>query len=252
MTRLSAEFWARPFAHRGLHERAAGRPENSMAAFEAAITQGYAIELDVQPSADGEAMVFHDYTMERLTAATGRIEAQTAETLRETALTGGGTIPDLASVLAMIAGRVPVLIETKDQSGDFGETDGALERRVCDIVRAGGYARTCAVMSFNPYAIKMVQDYAPELMRGLVSYDFEHPHDAHVPADHRRALADLTMLKDCAADFVSYGAISLHAPVIDRIRATGMPFFTWTIRSKDAATAALTRCDQVTFEGFLP
>ncbi len=246
------EFWSRPFAHRGLHDAGDGRPENGLAAFDAAIAGGYGIELDVQPSADGEAMVFHDYEMERLTGQTGRIDAQDADTLRATALTGGGMIPDLATVLDRIDGRARVLIEIKDQSGAFGETDGRLERRVCEIVRASGHAPTCAVMSFNPYSVLAVREHSPEIARGLVSYDFEHPHDAHVDADHRRALADMAMAGDCAVDFISYGASGLALPPVVALRGRGVPVFCWTIRSARAARTALEHCDQITFEGFSP
>ena len=249
---LRPAFWSRPFAHRGLHDVGEGRPENGLAAFDAAIAHGYGIELDVQRSADGEAMVFHDYELERLTGGTGRTDALAADRLRETALTGGGRIPDLSTVLERIAGRANVLIEIKDQSGGFGPTDGSLERRVCEIVRRGGHAATCAVMSFNPYAVLAAREAAPDIPRGLVSYDFEHPHDAHVDAAHRRALADLAMFDECGAAFVSYGAANLDAPPLAALRARGVPVFCWTIRSRAQADAARRRCDQITFEGFLP
>ncbi len=250
--RLPSAFHARPFAHRGLHDRADGRAENGLAAFEAAVAAGYAVELDVQASADGEAMAFHDYDLARLTGRDGRVDALSAEALRAVPLIGGGTIPDLATALARIDGRAPVLVEIKDQTGDFGPTDGALERRVCDVVRAAGGAETCAVMSFNPHSIRAVRDHAPELRRGLVSYDFEHPHDAHVAADWRRDLATLSMFDACGADFASYGLANLDAPALDPLRARGVPIFTWTVRSAAQAQAARVACDQITFEGFLP
>ncbi len=223
-----------------------------MAAFDAAIAGGYAIELDVQVSADGEAMVFHDYKMTRLTGESGIVSDRTAQDLRATALLGGGTIPDLETVLHRIDGRVCTLIEIKDQSGAFGPTDGALERRVCDIVRASGHAATCAIMSFNPHSVLAVRDAAPEIRRGIVSYDFEHPHDAHIQADHRRALAEMAMFEECGADFVSYGADSLDTPPIVALRGRGVPVFTWTIRSAAQADAVSDHCDQITFENFLP
>ena len=257
MSRLAPAFRARPFAHRGLHDVKDGRPENSLAAFDAAIAGGYAIELDVQASADGEAMVFHDYEMARLTGQAGRLDAHTAADLHGIDLLGGGTIPDLETVLRRIDGRVPVLIELKDQTGAFGPTvggptEGGLERRVCEVVRGGGQGDACAIMSFNPYSVLAVKTGAPGVARGLVSYDFEHPHDAHVPVAHRRALAAMTMAGEVEADFVSYGAGSLAAPAIVALRAGGMPVFSWTIRSAEQARAALARCDQITFEGYLP
>jgi len=245
-------FWAQPFAHRGLHDGGAGRPENSLAAFDAAIAHGYAIELDVQASADGEAMVFHDYAMKRLTGQEGRINAHSAAELRAIGLTGGGTIPDLETVLRRIDGRAPVLVEIKDQSGAFGETDGVLERRVCAVVRGCAHPESCAIMSFNPYSVLAAKTHAPAIARGLVSYDFEHPHDAHVEAGHRRALAEMAMLERCDAGFVSYGVENLSTPPVEKLRERGVPVICWTVRSAAQAHGVRGLCDQITFEGYLP
>ncbi|WP_269843278.1 glycerophosphodiester phosphodiesterase family protein, partial [Brevirhabdus pacifica] len=87
--RLARDFLRLPLAHRGLHDRAQGRPENSLAAFRAAIEAGFGIELDVQPSADGRAMVFHDETLDRLTARKGPVAALPAEELGRIPLSGG-------------------------------------------------------------------------------------------------------------------------------------------------------------------
>src|SRR5690606_17300252 len=115
-----------------LHDRAAGRPENSPAAIAAAIDAGYAIEIDIQPSADGVPMVFHDYDLRRLTGQPGRIRGKTAAELARIPLldAGGGGIPTLAEVLRLVAGRVPLLIEIKDQDGAMGPDVGPLENAV--------------------------------------------------------------------------------------------------------------------------
>jgi len=252
MTALQPEFWARPFAHRGLHDMARGRAENSIAAFDAAIAGNYAIELDVQASADGEAMVFHDYELTRLTGQEGRVVSRNADDLRAVTLIGGGAIPDLETVLRHIDGRVPVLIEIKDQTGAYARTDGALERRVCEIVKAVGHGRACAIMSFNPFSVNAVKIHAPEVARGIVAYDFEHPHDAHIDAEHRKMLAELAMFDACEAQFVSYDAAGLDLPTVVAKRRRGVPVFSWTIRSAAEAEAALDFCDQITFERFLP
>src|SRR3954470_20933623 len=103
---------ARPFAHRGLHGE--GRIENSRAAFAAAIASGQGIELDVQASRDGEAMVFHDERLDRLTAETGALAAIDANALGRIGLTGSDDrIERLSEILRLIGGRVPLLIEVK-------------------------------------------------------------------------------------------------------------------------------------------
>lgn len=251
MNRVPPQLWARPFAHRGLH--GPGVPENSLAAVSAAVEAGYGVEFDVQFAADGTPMVFHDYTLDRLTAETGRVDAREARELGRVALLSTGeTIPTLVESLDTVAGRVPVLLEIKDPHGAFGETDGALEARVCEAVSASGNTGMTAIMSFNPHSIGHVRDCLPEALRGLVSYDFEHEHDAHVDADRRRALAALQDFDRLGCDFVSYGATSLPTPKTEALRARGVPVFCWTVRSEAQAQAALRHCDQITFEGFRP
>jgi len=251
MSRISPNFWARPFAHRGLHSE--GKAENSLAAIRAALDAEYAIEIDVQPSSDGEAMVFHDYELERLTGEVGRIDQRTASDLSQIPLSGGGGgILTLPKALEIIGGRVPLLIEIKDQSESFVRTDGALERRVCEIVKEAGCVDSCAIMSFNPFSAEHVRDTLPDIARGVVSYDYLHEHDAGVAADYRANLAALRWFEETGADFVSYGAASLPTPRTDALREAGVPVFCWTIRSPAQAAEALKHCDQITFEGYLP
>ena len=122
MTALPACFLTRPIAHRGLHDASDGRPENSVVAFRAAIAAGYAIELDVQMSLDGAAMVFHDYHLSRLTGQNGPVAQRPASDLSRIQLSGSqDTITDLEQVLGLIAGQVPLLVEIKDQDGNMGQ-----------------------------------------------------------------------------------------------------------------------------------
>ena len=168
MNRLPASFLTRPIAHRGFHDVAAGVPENSIAAFEAAIEAGYGIELDVQRSLDDAAMVFHDYNLDRLTAEAGPIADRTTEALRAIPLIGGtGTVPTLIQVLDYVAGRVPLLIEIKDQDGGLGPDIGPLEYAVAEALR--NYTGDAAVMSFNPHSIAKMADFLPDMPRGLVT-----------------------------------------------------------------------------------
>ncbi len=129
MTSLPQAFLNLPIAHRALHDVADGRPENSRAAIRAAISAGYAIEMDLQLSRDGRAMVFHDYDLGRLTGQSGAVCQRDAADLAAIPLRGGDEgIPSFAEVLDLVAGRVPLLVELKDQHGAMGETDGKLER----------------------------------------------------------------------------------------------------------------------------
>src|SRR5215469_13477476 len=122
MSAAFGEAWDRvftpPVAHRGLWS-SSGPPENSLAAFEAACEAGYGIELDVQLSSDGEAMVFHDSTLERLTGQAGRVCDHTAADLAEMRLPGGEeTIPTLSETLTLVGRRALVLIELKTPYGE--------------------------------------------------------------------------------------------------------------------------------------
>ena len=113
MTRMLPQSLIRlPLAHRGLHDARAGRIENAMASFQAAVSAGYGIELDIQLSADGQAMAFHDYKLDRVTGETGLVREKTAAALTSIRLTGSdGTIPTLREVLALVDGKVPLLVE---------------------------------------------------------------------------------------------------------------------------------------------
>ena len=107
---------ARPIAHRGLHDRAAGVMENSPGAFAAAVRHGFPIECDVQLTADGEAVVFHDFELGRLTDEEGAVDTRTANSLQTIRLKGskdGDTIPTLAR---MPGGRGrPLAYRCRDQ-----------------------------------------------------------------------------------------------------------------------------------------
>jgi glycerophosphoryl diester phosphodiesterase len=153
---LPIAFMGAPLAHRGLW-RSGGAPENSLAAFEAACRAGYGIELDVRLSADGEAMVFHDETLERLTASAGLVEEQTTDELQALRLLGScENIPTLAEVLAGVDGRAPLLVELKTPPGQ----EGLLERRVAELL--GAYAGPVAVLSFNADALAWLAAHAAQ------------------------------------------------------------------------------------------
>ena len=123
---------------------------------------------------------------------------------------------------------------------------------MCELVEKAGQVDTCAIMSFNPFSAAHVRDFLPEIAGGVVSYDYQHEHDAGVPAAYRADLATLRWFEESGADFVSYGATSLPTPRTDDLREAGVPVFCWTIRSPEQAEQALKHCDQITFEGYLP
>ena len=240
---------ARPIAHRGLHDRAAGIPENTLAAARAAIAGGYAIECDVQLSADGEAMVFHDDALGRLTGTTDPIGTRTASDLAGLAIAGTSErIPTLAHFLSMIGGRVPIVIEVKSRfSGDL-----RLTRRVVEVISA--YDGPAAVKSFDPAVVAALAELAPAIPRGMVGES--HQHDASYASlspSLRHSLANLLHLGETRPDFLSWRVDDLPCAATFLCRhLVGMPLMTWTVRNEDQRALAAAHADQMVFEGFHP
>ncbi len=247
MTELPPDFLRLPLAHRGLHDATAGRIENAPASFAAAIAAGYGIELDVQISADGVPMVFHDYLLDRLTAETGPVRARSAAALAAIPLTGGGCIPTLSEVLEQIGGRVPVLIEIKDQDGALGAACGPLPEAVGAVL--AGYRGPVAAMSFNPHMLAGVQARAAT---GWVTDAFAAEDWPGVPARRRAELAALDGFGAAGESFVSCNRLALDRAPIAGLKARGVPVLCWTVRSPVQETAARRFADNITFEGYLP
>ncbi len=247
---LPAGLLRTPIAHRALHDRAAGRIENSPAAVQAAIDHGYAIEIDLQLSSDGIPVVFHDETLDRLTAETGPVADRSAAALGKVRLTDSADcIPTLAAVLDQIAGRVPLLIEIKDQSLVMGPTDGRLERATATAL--AGYPGEVAVMSFNPSCIHHMARFAPQVPRGLTTAAYDVPGWHPMPAamcDLFRAIPDFD---STGASFISHEAADLSRPRVTELRAKGAAILCWTVRSVAEESAARSIADNVTFEGYL-
>jgi len=245
-----------PLAHRALHDAAAGRPENGMAAVRAAVAAGYGIEIDLQLSRDDRAMVFHDAKLERMAEGSGGVHGLTAAELAGLPLRGGNgeCVPTLEDVLQVVAGRVPLLIEIKDQErggsrAGIGPLEAATARALADWPDA---ARWVAVMSFNPAAVAEMARIAPQLPRGLTTFAWDGPDVAGFPAsqvDRLRAIADFETV---GASFISHDHRDIDRPRVVALRATGVPVLCWTITSPAEEAAARERADNITFEGYLP
>ncbi|HEV7335154.1 MAG TPA: glycerophosphodiester phosphodiesterase family protein [Bosea sp. (in: a-proteobacteria)] len=250
---MRAEPWltARPIAHRGLHDLAGGVIENSISAAQAAIAGGFAIECDVQLSADEEALVFHDFTLDRLTGETGRVDARKAAELSGIGLTGSGDkIPTLTGFLAAIGGKTPLVIEIKSRfDGDL-----RLAKRTAEIV-AGRKDRPIVLKSFDPVVVAALRELAPGFARGIVAmsaYDAYRDYDP-LSAAQKHALANLLHFGESQPDFVSWKVADLPtaAPFLCR-KALGLPLMTWTVRTQEDRARAAEHADQMVFEGFRP
>jgi glycerophosphoryl diester phosphodiesterase len=249
MIRLPDDFLRLPLTHRAYHDKAAGRTENSPAAFAAAIAAGYGIECDVQLTADRRAAVFHDETLERLTAQAGPVRARTMAELGAIRLrTGGGTIPSLEEMLALVDGRVPLLVEIKDQDGQMGPDVGALEEAVTDAL--DGYRGPVAVMSFNPHSVALMARLAPGVPRGLTTSAYRPEDWPDLPPEVCDRLREIPDYERTGACFVSHEGRDLARPRVAELKAQGAAILCWTIRSPEQEAQARAVADNVTFEGY--
>lgn len=246
---LPAAFLAAPLAHRGYHDKTKRRPENSLAAFGAAIEAGYGIELDVQLTADGEAVVFHDETLGRLTQTTGRVDALTAAQLGNIILRDSEErIPTLGQVLDLVAGRVPLLIEIKDQMDTMLPGSGRLEAAVAKAL--ADYQGPVAVMSFNPHCVAEMARIAPGVPRGITTDDYDPAKSAPIPEAVCSALRTIPDYARTHSSFISHKAADLARPRVAELKAQGAAVLCWTIRSAEAEAKAREIADNITFEGY--
>ncbi|MTW15682.1 glycerophosphodiester phosphodiesterase [Rhodoplanes serenus] len=233
----------RPIAHRGLHDAAAGLVENSAAAVAAALEAGYGIEVDLQRSRDGDAMVHHDDRLGRLVEGSEPLADLTSAALQARRFHGGGApMMTLAGLLDRVDGRVPLLLEIKSRfDGDL-----RLARRVAALVSARP-ARV-AVMSFDPALVAALAAAMPAVPHGLVGQSRRRAAASHDPAPSRLALAAATLR--AAPRFLAWNVDDLGTWPPRLARALGRPVLTWTVRSEAVRRRALDGADQVIFEGF--
>ena len=248
---MSAPDWlvARPIAHRGLHDRPKGILENTLSAAEAAIAGGFAIECDVQVTRDGEAVVFHDHNLDRLTDQRGSVRDRAAAELTRIAIAATQDhIPTLQTFLDRIAGRVPLVIEIKSRF----EGDMVLTRRTAEI--ASRYDGAVALKSFDPAIVALLRDLTPELPRGIVAEArYTDPEYDHLTDETKREMANLLHFPRTEPDFLSWrvGDLPSAAPFLCR-HLGRLPVMTWTVRGDDDRRRAREHADQMIFEGFRP
>lgn len=238
---------ARPVAHRGYHDRGAGRIENTIPAAEAAIARGFAIECDLQLTRDDVVVVFHDDTLDRLTEATGPAAARTLAELKAIPLRGtAAPIPTLDELLAAIGGRTPLFAEFKSSF----DGNRRLERAAAP--RLAAYQGPVAVMSFDPDSVMALKKLAPALPRGMVADSFADEEWKPIPPLRRLALRHLAAAPLVRPSFIAYGVHDLPADAPLLLRHLGTPLLTWTVRTEADRATARRYADQIIFEGFDP
>lgn len=241
---------ARPIAHRGRHDHARGVIENSLPAAHIAIASDCAIECDVQLTADGEAVVFHDENLERLTSAAGSIQDMRASQLSRLQLKGASSsafVPTLAAFLDHIGARVPLIIEIKSRF----DGDMRLAERTARL--ACGQNGPIALKSFDPAIIAYLRrnQLAGDIPLGLVMQArFDDADWAFLNEDARQSMTALLHWRETQPDFLSFCVRDLpHAAVSIARAALAMPVMTWTVRTPAQWDTARHYADQAIFEG---
>lgn len=242
---------AKPIAHRGLHDRANGIIENTISAAKAAIDLGLPLELDVQLTGDNEAIVFHDFELDRLTGEKGLVTERKLSELTGIAIAGakdGDRIPSLVQFLNAIDGRVPLVIEVKSKfNGDM-----RLTRRVIEILR--GYSGPFVVKSFDPDIVTTLRKEAPHITRGIIGeLHYASKTDSILSAETKYRLANLLHFAESQPQFVSWKVDDLPCagPYLCKVLGN-LPVMTWTVRTPEQRERAAKHADQMVFEGFLP
>ncbi len=240
---------ARPIAHRGLHDRSAGVIENTPTAFGRALACGYAIELDVQITRDGQAVVFHDETLDRLTRAQGPVRAQSLAALQRVAFRDcADRMQSVPQLFEQIDGRVPLIIEIKS----LWDGDVTLAQHVARL--AHNYKGPVALMSFDPHHVHAVGKQTPRVARGIVANRFDSADEVRAMSMAKRLyLRHMLHVLSSRPHFVSYDckALPAIAPLFLK-RLFAIRLITWTVRSPESAAHVLQWAEQITFEGFRP
>jgi glycerophosphoryl diester phosphodiesterase len=249
---LNAPPWltARPIAHRGLHDVSQGVVENTLAAAEAAAAANMAIECDVQASADGEAIVFHDVDLGRLTHSSGPLAQKTAREIESIDFRSSREkIPTFRELLDRIAGRTPIICEIK--SAFDGDT------RLADQIAqyAVGYGGPLALKSFDPAIIAHLRRRAhpPPCPLGVVAEaKYDHEDWRALSAEQKIIFANFLHYPETRPDFLSYCVDDLPNATPFLLRTlSATPIMAWTVRTQVQKQLAARWADQIVFEGTL-
>ena len=233
-------------AHRGFYDESA--PENSLLAFQRAIENGYAIELDVHVISDGTVVVFHDHELGRMTGHDGYVKNLKAEDLGNYNLgKTEQTIPTLRQVLDLVNGKTPILIEIKSENTKVG----ADEAKIYDVLK--DYTGEFAIQSFNPFSIEWFKNNAPEIVRGLLCAKFgKNMPDRPKSWIKRYVLRNMLFNKRAKPQFIAYNVLDLPTIDVKNKKCKGLPILGWTVKSQTQYMEIVKYVDNIIFEGFKP
>ncbi len=233
-------------AHRGFFDNENGVPENSLIAFEKAIENGYAIELDVHTLHDGTVVVFHDDQLCRMTGQDGYLKNLTQNDLQNYKLLNTKySIPTLQQVLDLVNDRTPILVEIKSENVIVGADESIIYNVLKD------YKGEFAVQSFNPLTIEWFKNNAPEITRGLLCSKF---HKVTVPKSciKKFVLRNMLLNKRAKPQFIAFNALDLPARILKSKKCKGLPILGWTVRSQAQYLESVKYVDNIIFQDFKP
>ena len=240
---------ARPVAHRGLHDRARGIIENMPGAIRAAVAGQFSIEVDLQLSADGEAMVHHDDDLGRLTHGAGSLRSHKAADLKQvTFKETSERMMSLGDLCALVDGRVGLVLEVKSHF----DGDRKLVGRVAEILKS--YRGPVAAMSFDPDQVLALRQILPDLPRGITAQrSYDDGEWLELSPAQRNGMKQLRHAFTTRPHFVAYWVNQLPAPAPWIARHLfGCALLTWTVRTPEQRAVAKAHADQMIFEGFVP
>lgn len=240
---------ARPVAHRGLHDAVSGIIENMPGAVQAAIDGNFAIEVDIQLTSDGEAMVHHDDVLGRLTEGTGPLLGKTAAELKAVKFKDTSErMMTLGELCALVAGRVPLVIEVKSHF----DGDRKLVARMAEVL--AGYRGPVVGMSFDPDQVMALRERMPALPRGIIAQrNYDDDYWKKLTPEQRDSMLYLRHAFRTRPHFVAFWVNQLPAPAPWIARNIfGLPLLTWTVRTPEQRERAARYADQMIFEGFRP
>ena len=227
-------------AHRGYHNIEKGIPENSLKAFEEAIKKNYIIELDVHILKDGEIIVFHDDNLKRMTGTDRKIKDLCYNEIKKsTLLNTNQKIPLLKEVLELVNGKVPIIIEIKNEA-----KVGKLEKSVINILK--NYNGKYAIKSFNPLTVNYFRKNSPETIRGQLATYFRN---GNMPKIKKLFLSYMLLNFITKPDFISYDIRELPRKRITNLRKKKL-ILGWTIKNEEDLKKAKKYCDNYICEGF--
>ena len=233
------------YAHRGLHDNGSDAPENTLAAFRKAVEHGYGIELDVQLTKDDRVVVAHDMHLNRICGVDQTIDSLTYGELLQYRVCGSDQqIPLFSDVLALVDGRVPLIVEIKMKGGDCHVC-----QRVNDLLKH--YKGIYCVESFHPAALGWYRKNRPEVCRGQLSTNYQKHDGRYQPVFLAMRHLQSNFLTE--PDFIAYDCRDYRAVAKNLCRKLyGCPSVAWTVRSQAQLDEIRDYYDYFIFEGFLP